>query len=235
MQPNEIWFNLIFWICIMEISATTTSTHSQATSSSGSIAATGTSNTVIVQSPSDEGIVLSSLSDIQQLHHQSSNVSLTSSHSKHLLHQHHALIQTPQSSTTLSASVRSSSIQQASSSSTSSPLLSPPGKTIGRNNNGTSEYKFYLFRLIQTESIVNCTSVRNHLTWRQNNSFNQKSEVNQFFFLLSTVDVREIVGVIKTVFFSVRFSSQPLQPSFENFIFPFRFRSVHFTDKQICL
>lgn len=31
------------------------------------------------------------------------------------------------------------SIQQASSSSASSPILSPPGKTFGRNNNGTSK------------------------------------------------------------------------------------------------
>lgn len=32
-------------------------------------------------------------------------------------------------------------IQQASSSSASSPVLSPPGKTLGRNNNGTSKYQ----------------------------------------------------------------------------------------------
>lgn len=31
------------------------------------------------------------------------------------------------------------SIQQASSSSASSPVLSPPGKTLGRNHNGTSK------------------------------------------------------------------------------------------------
>lgn len=85
--------------------------HSQATSSS-----------VIVQSnQSEEGIALSSLSDIQQQHQQH--------------HQSTQSQQTPQSSHLH----RSFSIQQASSSSTTSPVLSPPGKTFGKNSNGTSE------------------------------------------------------------------------------------------------
>lgn len=122
----------------MEISGSVPSMHSQASSSS-----------VIVQSnqSTEESVVLSSLSDIHQLHQQhqqqSQSTAISASHAKHLQ-------QPPQSSTCFLGTPRTtSSIQQAASSSAaSSPLLSPPGKTIGRNNNGTSKLNaqntFYL-------------------------------------------------------------------------------------------
>lgn len=121
----------------MEISGSVPSTHSQATSSS-----------VIVQSnqSTEDSVVLSSLSDIHQLHQQHQHqqqqqqsqqtTAASATHAKHLQ-------QPPQSSTSFLGTPRtSSSIQQASSSSAaSSPLLSPPGKTFGRNNNGTSKFE----------------------------------------------------------------------------------------------
>lgn len=108
-----------------------TSHHTQATSSS-----------VIVQSNQPEDVsVLTSLSDIQLRQEHSSatisaNVTSISSGAYTKLHQ------SQQASAAPSSCVPgriSSSIQQASSSSASSPILSPQGKTIGRNNNGTSK------------------------------------------------------------------------------------------------
>lgn len=83
---------------------------------------TSCSSSVIVQnSQSDDGLVLTSLSDIQQQHQQ------------HLQHHQQSSHRTP------------SSIQQASSSSAaSSPVLSPPGKTFGRNYNGTSKLLIHI-------------------------------------------------------------------------------------------
>lgn len=129
----------------MEISGgqpSSTSHHTQATSSS-----------VIVQSNQpEEGVCLTSLSDIHQLHQQtpaatasgigsgsiSSIAPYSGAHTKlHSLHQSHLHAQqtAPHFGVT-----RTPSIQQASSSSASSPILSPPGKTLGRNNNGTSKF-----------------------------------------------------------------------------------------------
>lgn len=134
----------------MEISGgqpSTSSHHTQATSSS-----------VIVQSSQpEEGVSLTSLSDIHQLHHhhhhqqqqqqQAASASITglatgsisSPHPKlHSLQQSHLHAQqTPPHF----GATRTPSIQQASSSSASSPILSPPGKTLGRNNNGTSKFR----------------------------------------------------------------------------------------------
>lgn len=164
----------------MEISGgqpSSTSHHTQATSSS-----------VIVQSNQpEEGVSLTSLSDIHHLHHQhqhhhhhqhphtptatlaaasaaliaspgvtsaaatgigsgsisslaphsGSHTKLHSLHQQSHLHAHHH-----QSSVHFGATRTPSAVQQqASSSSASSPILSPPGKTLGRNNNGTSKFK----------------------------------------------------------------------------------------------
>lgn len=110
-----------------------------------------TSSSVIVQSSQpEEGVSLTSLSDIHQSHHQQTpSVSGIGSgsissivppgilpHSKlHPLHHLHA----QQTSAHFGSARISASIQQASSSS-ASPILSPPGKTLGRNNNGTSKF-----------------------------------------------------------------------------------------------
>lgn len=125
-----------------------------------------TSSSVIVQSSQpEEGVSLTSLSDIHQLHHHhhqqqqqqqqgvlgvsasglgsGSISSVAAPHTKlHPLH-HSITQQTPAHF----GSIRTpSSIQQqqASSSSASSPILSPPGKTLGRNNNGTSKLKMQI-------------------------------------------------------------------------------------------
>lgn len=135
----------------MEISGaqpSSTSHHTQATSSS-----------VIVQSSQpEEGVSLTSLSDIHQLHQQtptatassigSGSISSIAPHSGchtklHSLHQSNLHAQ--QTSGNFAAT-RTSSIQQASSSSASSPILSPPGKTLGRNNNGTSKFDYFAYR-----------------------------------------------------------------------------------------
>lgn len=159
----------------MEISGgqpSSTSHHTQATSSS-----------VIVQSNQpEEGVSLTSLSDIHHLHHHhhphphtptatlaaaaasiaspgvtsaaatgigsgsisslaphsGSHTKLHSLHQQSHLHAHHH-----QSSSVHFGATRTPSAvqQQASSSSASSPILSPPGKTLGRNNNGTSKFE----------------------------------------------------------------------------------------------
>lgn len=110
-----------------------TSHHTQATSSS-----------VTVQSNQpEEGASLTSLSD---LHHPSistvgagsiSSVAQFKLHHSHVTHTptlpHFPPARTP--------------IHQASSSSASSPVLSPSGKTIGRNNNGTSKFNHYFNRI----------------------------------------------------------------------------------------
>lgn len=116
-----------------------------------------TSSSVIVQSSqAEEGVSLTSLSDIHQLHHhhhhhhqQTSSASVSGigsgsissivppggSHTKlHSLHHLHA----QQAPAHFGVGRTPASIQQASSSS-ASPILSPPGRTLGRNNNGTSK------------------------------------------------------------------------------------------------
>lgn len=148
----------------MEISGgqpSSTSHHTQATSSS-----------VIVQSSHpEEGVSLTSLSDIHQLHHHhhhhqtpaatatgigsgsiSSIAPHSGSHTKlHSLHQSHLHAQ--QTSSAHFGATRTPSIQQASSSSASSPILSPPGKTLGRNNNGTSKFLNRIRLIIQPTKI----------------------------------------------------------------------------------
>lgn len=152
---------LLLLLCIkniMEISGgqpSSTSHHTQATSSS-----------VIVQSSQpEEGVSLARLIDIHQLHHHHhhhqqqqqpqapaasalGSGSITSPHtSGHLkLHQSLSSPHLQQTSAAHFGAARtSSSIQHASSSSASSPILSPPGKTLGRNSNGTSKLENSLF------------------------------------------------------------------------------------------
>lgn len=113
----------------MEIPGTSSTTQSQATSSS-----------VIVQSNHlEEGITLSSLTDIQQLHQQrhpnQSTIGSQIPYSSHL--QGHS----SQITTSNLQAARSSSFQQASSSSTSSPLLSPIIKKIFKNMNNSGKTK----------------------------------------------------------------------------------------------
>lgn len=161
----------------MEISGgqpSSTSHHTQATSSS-----------VIVQSNQpEEGVSLTSLSDIHHLHqhhqqqtptgalaaaaaativssgaatgigsgsisslapHSGSHTKLHSLHQQSHLHAHHH----HQAPVHFGVTRTPSAIQQqASSSSASSPILSPPGKTLGRNNNGTSKFQTIEFLLV---------------------------------------------------------------------------------------
>lgn len=71
--------------------------------------------------------------------HSGSHTKLHSLHQQSHLHAHH---HHHQSSVHFSAARTPSAVQQqASSSSASSPILSPPGKTLGRNNNGNSKFK----------------------------------------------------------------------------------------------
>ncbi|XP_031626163.1 NGFI-A-binding protein homolog isoform X2 [Contarinia nasturtii] len=145
-----------------------------------------TSSSVIVQSSQpEEGVSLTSLSDIHQLHHHhhhqqqqqqqqqgalvvsalgSGSISVAAPHPKfHPLHHSH-LHATQQTPAHFGAIRTPSSLQQqqASSSSASSPILSPPGKTLGRNNNGTmvststpqNEAELQLYRVLQRASLL---------------------------------------------------------------------------------